>query len=108
MMLGCGIPGVIMQGKEDDWKQLLLKLNKLEALLKPIEKHLDIGGWWEGCTEVCSNLVQSYQGSPDQDWWSRILTKERFVSNFLGIAYAEEDDIKSGLVAVLMKITDGA
>jgi len=119
MMLGCGIPGVIMQGKEDDWKQLLLKLNKLEALLKPIEKHLELGGWWEGCAEVCTKLVQTYQGSPDQDWWSRILTKERFgsggqvalkgwfVSNFLGIAYADEDDIKSGLVAVPMKITDG-
>jgi len=120
MMLGCGIPGVVMQGNEGDWKKILLKLNKLEALLKPIEKHLELGGWWRDCDEVCTKLVQTYQGSPDQDWWSQIMTKERFgsggqvafkgwfVSKFLGLRDAEEGDIKSGLVAVPMIITDGS
>eukprot|EP00092_Neocalanus_flemingeri_P054464 GFUD01064139.1.p1 GENE.GFUD01064139.1~~GFUD01064139.1.p1 ORF type:complete len:365 (+),score=90.31 GFUD01064139.1:146-1240(+) len=115
-MLGCGIPGVLMQGKEEDWKHLLLKLNKLRSLLQPIDHHLGLSGWWDGCADVCTKLIQTYQGTPDQDWWSRIITKERFGSGgqcvlkgwfgskFLGISY---DDIKSGLVAVPMKITDG-
>jgi len=120
MMLGCGIPGVIMTGSHDDWQRLGLKLRKLEKLLKPIERTLQLDGWWGKCSEVCNKLVDTYQGSSDKDWWSRIITKERFgsggqvelkgwfVSQFLDISFAEEKDIQSGLVAVPMIITDGA
>ena len=110
-----GILGVVMKGSEDDWKRIFVKLRELKDLLKPIEKNLKLDCWWEGCKEVCSNLFKTFQGSPDQDWWSTIIYDRTFgfgasvggwfVKKFLG---AELCDIKSGLVAVPMKITDGA
>ena len=38
MLLMCGIPGVIMMGLEEDWKNMIEKLEKIEAILQPIEE----------------------------------------------------------------------
>jgi len=114
----CGIPGVVMKGSEDDWKKLSIKLRKLEVLLKPIEKEVELDGWWDGCVQVCSNLVSTFQGNPDKDWWSRIVAQDPygsgpcyvrgwFVTTFLGLHKVEVNDLPSGLVTVPMTITDG-
>ena len=39
MMLGCGIPGVVMLGSEDDWLRLLEKLVKVE---EPVKQEVEI------------------------------------------------------------------
>jgi len=80
----CGLPGVIMKGSEEDWKNLKVKLQKLEALLKPIEKHLELDGWWAECAEVCSKLLDTHQGNADTDWWSKIIAQ---TSNGSGPSY---------------------
>ena len=114
----CGIPGVIMKGSEADWDKLSIKLKQLEDLLKPIEKSLGLDGWWAGCSEVCSKLLKTFQGYPDEDWWSKIVNVESFgsgptyvsgwfVQDFLGLRSGKAKDVQSGLVAVPLIITDG-
>ena len=80
MMLGCGIPGVVMLGSEDDWSNLVGKLAKVEALLKPLEKVLQMGDWLKSSQSVLRNLLETYRGNPDKDWWSRIMDTRPFGS----------------------------
>ena len=42
----CGIPGVEMTGKEEDWIRLAEKTKKLEALLMPIMEDIGLDKWW--------------------------------------------------------------
>ena len=80
MMLMCGIPGVVMLGSEDDWLSLLEKLVKVEELLKPLEDVLQLGDWFKSSQAVLQNLLETYRGNPDKDWWSRIVVEEPFGS----------------------------
>ena len=73
MMLMCGIPGVVMLGSEDDWLSLLEKLVKVEELLKPLEDVLQLKDWFKSSQAVLKNLLETYRGNPDKDWWSRIM-----------------------------------
>ena len=41
----CGIPGVEMTGKEEDWIRLAEKTKKLEALLMPIMEDIGLDEW---------------------------------------------------------------
>ena len=41
----CGIPGVEMTGKEEDWIRLAEKTKKLEALLMPIMEDIGLDKW---------------------------------------------------------------
>lgn len=107
----CGIPAIEMLGTEEDWKKLLSKLKALRTVLEPIEKDLDLGEeWWSYLKEVFSKLVDTFHGLPDEDWWSRIISKERFGSQpdrysgwlvkFLqGSNEVPEDKIQSGLIS---------
>jgi len=119
MMLGCGIPGVVMLGSEDDWLRLLEKLVKVKKLLKPLEDVLQLKDWFKSSQAVLKNLLETYRGNPDKDWWSRIVVEEPFgsgaqtqlsgwfVTNFLGMSFAEWRDIPSGINVVPLTITDG-
>ena len=69
----CGIPGVVMQGSENDWKMLLEKHEKLEKFLEPIDDVLKLSGWFESSKKVLGKLLKTYQGNPDTKWWSRII-----------------------------------
>ena len=80
MMLGCGIPGVVMLGSEDDWLRLLEKLVKVKKLLKPLEDVLQLKDWFKSSQTVLKNLLETYRGNPDKDWWSRIVVEEPFGS----------------------------
>merc|ERR1712154_348920 len=98
MMLGCGIPGVVMLGSEDV---------------------LQLKDWFKSSQAVLKNLLETYRGNPDKDWWSRIVVEEPFgsgaqtqlsgwfVTNFLGMSFAEWKDIPSGINVVPLTITDG-
>ena len=41
----CGIPGVEMNGGEEDWIRLAEKTKKLETLLMPIMDEIGLGKW---------------------------------------------------------------
>ena len=74
MLLGCGIPAVEMLGREEDWKKLTTKLKVLRTLLQPIENDLYLRSeWWDVVQKVFSNLLETYQGKPDEKWWSHIV-----------------------------------
>jgi len=120
MMLGCGIPGVTMVGTEDDWKALIEKHDKLEKFLEPLECVLELSAWFKSSKSVLEMLLQTYQGKPDTDWWSKIISRRRygsggqcdfggwFVKDFLGLgSNADFKDIPSGINTVPLSITDG-
>ena len=70
-----------MLGTEEDWQKLLSKLEALKTLLEPIMKDIGLSiGWWSVVQEVFEKLLATFQGSPDYDWWSRIVTYEGFGS----------------------------
>ena len=116
MMLLCGIPGVIMTGLEDDWKQLIEKHKKVEEFLKPLDHVLNLGNWFKTSRKVLEKLLETFQGKPDEDWWSRIITRRSFgsggqstydgwlIREFFGSSY---DGIPSGVNVVPLTITNG-
>ncbi|XP_078349773.1 uncharacterized protein LOC144634629 [Oculina patagonica] len=85
MEVGCGIPAVEMLGTEDDWRKLKSKLKVLRTLLEPIENDLGLPSWWWDLVEkVFSNLLDTYQGKPDKEWWGHIVSYEKvYMSGFV-------------------------
>ena len=73
VQLTCGIPGVVMEGPEDDWQNLVEKLRNVEMFLEPLEEVLQLGDWFSSATVVLTNLLDTRRGNPDRDWWSRIM-----------------------------------
>ena len=74
MKCGCGIPAVEMLGSEEDWRKLTSKLKVLRTLLEPIENDLYLrSAWWDVVQKVFNNLLETYQGKPDEKWWSHIV-----------------------------------
>ena len=70
-----------MMGSEEDWKNMIGKLEKIQTILKPIEEQLKLDDWFKSCKSVLQNLLKTFRGNPDQDWWSRVMTiEERFGS----------------------------
>ena len=73
----CGIPGVEMLGSEEDWAKLSEKLKALKEILKPIEDEIGLTEeWWSHAEVVYQNLLETYRGKPDKQWWDRILHRE--------------------------------
>ena len=66
---------------------------------------------------VLKNLLETFRGNPDKDWWSRIVTSQRFgsggqteltgwfVRDFLGLR--DGDFKQSGVNVVPITITNG-
>ena len=122
MCFECGIPGVIMDGTENDWKLLLEKHEKLEKFLKPIDHVLHLSGWFKSSKQVLEKLLETYQGHPDTDWWSKIIFRHTtygsggsddyggwFISDFLGLGgliSTSLKDIPSGINTVPLVIVD--
>ena len=119
----CGIPSIEMKGTLEDWQRLKMKIGELREVLKPIENIIGLQDWWGKVETIASKLLDTYMGNPDQDWWSRIITKESFGSgsdqifkgwfmvDLLNIPQFLRGSISnapSGLVTVNMTITDGA
>jgi len=118
--LECGIPGVRMLGRQKDWEKLVKKLQKVKKFLEPIDDVLKLGGWFDRVRGVLDNLLETYRGNPDKDWWSRIMDIQKsfgsgggtfltgwFVTDFLGITNGDLESLPSGINLVSLTITDG-
>jgi len=118
----CGIPGVVMDGSENDWKLLLQKHQKLEKFLEPIDDVLKLSDWFKSSRRVLEKLLDTYQGNPDTDWWGKIIFRQTtygsggrddyggwFISDFLGLGGLISTclkDIPSGINTVPLTIND--
>ena len=86
MYMGCGIPVVEMLGTEEDWRKLMSKLKVLRTLLEPIENDLGLQSeWWDLVEKVFHKLLETYQGRPDEEWWSHIMDYEQAYSSGIPI-----------------------
>merc|ERR1711963_1259504 len=96
------------------------KLEKVKNFLEPIDDVLKLGGWFDRVRGVLDNLLETYQGNPDKDWWSRIMDIQKsfgsgggtfltgwFVTDFLGITDGDLESLPSGINLVSLTITDG-
>ena len=55
-------------------------MKALGQILFPIWNEIGLSTWWMKIENITNQLLQTYQGNPNKDWWSRIITKERFGS----------------------------
>ena len=128
----CGIPGVDMKGTLSDWENLVTKTENLMTMLEPILDDLspdDTGSsrsslnrWFHGTLSILKKLLDTYNGNPDKEWWSHILSWnesgygsgsrswwEGWIIDFLGKCAREVSrprNFKSGMTSVPLKITD--
>ena len=74
----CGIPVIEMRGTEEDWVNLGMKIKALRQTLQPIENVIGLGRkWWDKVEEIADKLLHTFNGNPNKDWWSRLITKKR-------------------------------
>ena len=123
MMTQCGIPALEMLGTQADWKKLTSKLKIVRTLLEPLENDIGISTeWWDLVQKVFLKLVETYQGKPDQEWWSHIMDYKRpngsgtvgkisgWITEFMeGTRHrrlTRACDFSSGLVTVPLTIKD--
>ena len=115
----CGIPGVEMKGTKGDWNHLVKKTVDLKLMLEPIMNDLELSQWFTSTIDMLKKLVNTFEGNPDKDWWSHILSwNETYGSgarswwsgwmiDFLMAGEAEEpQDFQSGMVSVPLIIID--
>ena len=121
MMFMCGIPAIEMKGTKEDWENLNNKIKELRKILQPIANAIELQlDWFDKIETISKKLLDTYNGNPDKDWWSRIITGQPFGSggqstlegwfmgDLLNIHDATEiSDAPSGLVSVPMTISDG-
>ena len=79
-------------------------MKALGQILFPIWNEIGLSTWWMKIDNITNQLLQTYQGNPNKDWWSRIITKERFGSGGqLNVQDAKHiSDAPSGIVTVSM------
>ena len=123
MRTRCGVPGVRMVGTQDDWKLLPQKFYKLKEFLEPIQNVLGLHDWFNSVFVVLDKLLDTYQGNPDKDWWSKMIYRNTkygsggtddyggwFISDFLGLGEWIDTNltkVPSGLSVVPLTLTDG-
>jgi len=118
----CGIPAIEMKGTRQDWVRLIEKIRELKNTLKPIGKEIGLSGyrgcWWDRVENIAKKLLDTFDGNPDEYWWSQIITEESygsgssefngwFMMNLLNVQGAKTiGSAPSGLVSVPMKFSD--
>ncbi|RIB02549.1 hypothetical protein C2G38_1896149, partial [Gigaspora rosea] len=65
-MTCCGIPKVTLEGTLEDWMKLQEKVAHLRKL------NLELDFWLDRLEPVVWNLVATYRGEVDEDFWGRI------------------------------------
>lgn len=130
MMLGCGIPAVRMAGTFADWQNLKRHVLGLRNLLRPIHSALRLDpAWWTDLEDICDNLLLTYAGRVDPNWWFSIIgqtTRQEwssgmevgvkrvydgwFLAGLLGLTDLKTEDdfsgIESGLVTVPLRLEE--
>jgi len=93
----CGIPAIEMKGTLEDWIKLREKIKALRKTLEPIEAEIglkygidtltdffsddyDPDEWWEKVELLAGKLVDTFNGNPDEDFWSRIISERKYGS----------------------------
>ena len=80
LFTACGIPVIEMKGNENDWIELGLKIKALRKTLAPLEdvifKDNRWYNWWDEVEKIASKLLDTYNGNPDEAWWSYIITED--------------------------------
>ena len=114
----CGIPGVEMVGTSQDWEKLLDKLQVLHSLLQPIMRDLGLESWFSKSKDIFKNLLNTYNGNVDKEWWDHILSWNvrrgsgrvskwsGWISDFFMYGGYKPTDFSSGIVSVPLKIQD--
>ena len=75
----CGIPAIEMRGTKEDWVNLEMKIKALRQTLQPIKNVIGLGRkWWDKVEEIADKLLNTFNGNPNKDWWSKIITEKRF------------------------------
>jgi len=112
----CGIPAIEMKGTKQDWEKLITKVKNLRKTLEPIEEELELVYWWDKVEDITHKLLDTFEGDPDEDWWSRIINyrsygsgtpdfKGWFMTDLLNIPDATSiGSAPSGLVRIPMTI----
>ena len=70
----CGIPGVEMQGTQEDWEQLLNKTVELEKLLESVLEDIMLTEWFLTTKNILRKLLDTFNENPDIVWWSHVLS----------------------------------
>ena len=93
-------------------------MKALGQILFPIWIEIGLGTWSMKIEKITTQLLNTYQGNPDKDWWSRIITEESFgsgsidfkgwfMTELLNVHDAEHiSDAPSGIVTVPMTLVD--
>ena len=70
---------LVQKGTKEDWVNLVKKVKALRQTLQPIETVIGLGrNWWNKVEDIADRLLDSFNGNPNEDWWSKIITEERF------------------------------
>ena len=96
----CGIPGVEMKGNWQDWSRLVTKTENLKLMLEPIIDELGLKPWFESALTILRKLRNTFEGNPDNDWWSHILSWD--------VSYGSGDDSRwSGWIIEFLRAGKG-
>lgn len=75
VMLGCGIPDIILHGTKDDWRSIVDRLDKLHNMFP------DFAWYLNRVKARVQKFVDSFQnGNHDVDWWNTMILKVPFGS----------------------------
>merc|ERR1711963_1270550 len=121
----CGIPAIEMKGIKKDWINLGLKIKALRKTLEPLDNVIfntyydyEFDSWWDAVEYIASKLLDAFNGYPDEDWWSTIITEQKygsgaptfngwFMNTFLNVQRAATiGSAPSGLVSIPMTFSD--
>jgi len=78
-----------MKGTLDDWINLGLKIKALRKTLKPIGEELRLEcdsssrwcrSWWDGVENIAGQLLKTFNGDADEDFWSQIIFEKEYGS----------------------------
>ena len=72
-----------MRGTREDWLKLSQKFQNIQNILRPIEKELGFAAtriersWWSRVEIILDKLIDTFDGTPDKDWWATIITEKK-------------------------------
>lgn len=70
----CGIPSVTLHGTLEDWKRVVDKARALRSL------SIGLDWWLDKLDPILEQLVATYRGDVDQEWWSQVLSTAGYQS----------------------------
>ena len=76
--IACGIPEVELLGTEQDWRDLIRKLEDVKKVLAPISQPLgNITTYFDDIVlPVYQNLLETFLGRPNRTWWNDIVLRQ--------------------------------